>query len=167
MEYNLRIGQDTQSLNVAIEEEHRLRIASNDKEFEVLGAVVSEHQLHLTVNGKGVNAFIADEKDGGKTVVLNGASYCVEDADTFATSTRRVKGAGTLPQEVTPPMPAVVVSLLVNVGDCVTKGDDIIVVTAMKMETTLLAPYDGKISCINVAEGDKVMPGDILVAIEK
>jgi len=167
MDYNLRIGKDTQPVNVAIEEKHRLKITSNGKEYEVIGAVVSEHQLHLTVNGKSLNAFIADEKDNCKTVVLNGAPYYVEDADSFSASTRRAKGSGTLPQEVTPPMPAVVVSLLVNVGDRVSKGDAVIVVAAMKMETTLSAPYDGKISCINVAEGDKVMPGEILVDIEK
>ncbi len=167
MEYSLRIGEDTQSVKVVIEEEHRLQIASDNQEFEVLGAVVSEHQLHLTVNGKGINAFIADENDGCKTVVLNGVTYCVEDVDTFATSTRRAKGTGTLPQEVTPPMPAVVVSLLVSEGDTVSKGDAVIVVAAMKMETTLAAPYDGKISRVNVTEGDKVMPGDILIDIEK
>jgi pyruvate carboxylase len=37
----------------------------------------------------------------------------------------------------------------------------------MKMETTLFAPFDGTVKKVNVAEGDKVMPGDILVDIEK
>jgi biotin carboxyl carrier protein len=35
------------------------------------------------------------------------------------------------------------------------------------METTLQAPFKGKVLKINVAEGEKVMPGQILVDIEK
>jgi biotin carboxyl carrier protein len=37
----------------------------------------------------------------------------------------------------------------------------------MKMETTLTAPSDGMVKTVNVAEGDKVMPGQILVDIDK
>ena len=36
----------------------------------------------------------------------------------------------------------------------------------MKMEATLTAPFDARVVRINVAEGDKVMPGDILVDLE-
>ena len=32
---------------------------------------------------------------------------------------------------------------------------------------TLYAPFDGLVTGVNVAEGDKVMPGDILVDIQK
>jgi len=37
----------------------------------------------------------------------------------------------------------------------------------MKMETTLVAPYDGAVKKVNAAAGDQVMPGLILVEIEK
>ncbi|HOS98411.1 MAG TPA: acetyl-CoA carboxylase biotin carboxyl carrier protein subunit [Deltaproteobacteria bacterium] len=40
-------------------------------------------------------------------------------------------------------------------------------VSAMKMETTLSAPFPGIVTRINCAEGDKVMPGQILVDIER
>ena len=167
MEYNLRIRDDNQPTQVSIEGHRQLTIALNDREYEVSGSVVSAHQLHLTVNGIGVNAFIVPEKDGGKTIVINGVPYGVEDADASPGKNRRGRTAGLQPQEVTPPMPAVVVSVLVSEGDRIKKGAGVIVVAAMKMETTLTAPYDGKVARINAAEGDNVMPGDILVEIEK
>ena len=37
----------------------------------------------------------------------------------------------------------------------------------MKMETTLKAPFAGKVVKVNTAEGAKVMPGEILVDIER
>jgi 3-methylcrotonyl-CoA carboxylase alpha subunit len=64
-------------------------------------------------------------------------------------------------------MPAVVVGVLVSEGDLVELGDRLLVISAMKMETTLTAPRDGRVAAVNVAVGDKVMPGTILVDIEK
>jgi biotin carboxyl carrier protein len=37
----------------------------------------------------------------------------------------------------------------------------------MKMETTLTAPYDGKVKKINASINQKVAPGDVLVEIEE
>ena len=167
MEYNLRIQDDTQQANVSIEGEQQLEITINEQKYQATGSIISAHHLHLSINGISINAFIAKENDGRKTVVINGIPYSVEDADALSGAQRRGRTAGTQPQEVTPPMPAVVVSVLVSPGDTVKKGDGVIVVAAMKMETTLTAPYDGKVAKINAAEEDKVMPGDILVEIEK
>jgi 3-methylcrotonyl-CoA carboxylase alpha subunit len=64
-------------------------------------------------------------------------------------------------------MPAIVVLVPVAEGDWVEKGQIVMVISAMKMETSLRAPYSGRITRIKVNEGDKVMPGDILVDIEE
>jgi biotin carboxyl carrier protein len=64
-------------------------------------------------------------------------------------------------------MPSVVERIMVAEGDLVEKGQSVIVVSAMKMEATLQAPFKGKVLKINVAEGDKVMPGQILADIER
>jgi biotin carboxyl carrier protein len=61
----------------------------------------------------------------------------------------------------------VVVKVLVAVGDAVTRGQPLVVVSAMKMETTLVAPKDGTVSEIKAKEGDKVNPSDVLVHIEE
>ncbi len=64
---------------------------------------------------------------------------------------------------VSPPMPSVVRRVLVNEGDKVKKGQALIVVTSMKMETTLVSPRDGQIKSVNTHEGAKVSPGDELI----
>jgi 3-methylcrotonyl-CoA carboxylase alpha subunit len=64
-------------------------------------------------------------------------------------------------------MPAVVIAVCVNEGDRIEKGQKVVVVSAMKMETTLVAPYNGMVTRVNVRENDKVMPGDILVDIDE
>jgi len=42
----------------------------------------------------------------------------------------------------------------------------VVVVSAMKMEATLVAPRDGVVSEVRVSVGDRVQPGDVLVRID-
>ena len=51
-------------------------------------------------------------------------------------------------------------------GDRVRKGQGLVVVSAMKMEMTLSAPYAGTVTLVSTEAGAKVSPGEILVEIE-
>jgi pyruvate carboxylase len=63
-------------------------------------------------------------------------------------------------------MPSAVIRILAAEGDLVNRGQSLIVLSAMKMETTLTAPYHGLVKKIHVAVGAQVMPGEILLEIE-
>ena len=63
-------------------------------------------------------------------------------------------------------MPAVVVRILIQKGEQVEKGQGLVVVSAMKMETTLCAPFAGEVTAIHTSVGEKVAPGEILVEIK-
>jgi acetyl-CoA/propionyl-CoA carboxylase, biotin carboxylase, biotin carboxyl carrier protein len=76
----------------------------------------------------------------------------------------RAPAAG--PGAVTPPMPASVVAVLVEVGQAVEKGQPAVVVSAMKMEIQLGAPCSGRVRAVSAAAGQNVRPGDVLVEIE-
>ncbi len=69
--------------------------------------------------------------------------------------------------EIKAKMPGKVLSIKVNAGDAVTKGQRIIVLEAMKMETPLPSPCDGTVSEVKVAVGGKVSPGQVLLVIEE
>merc|ERR1719247_829644 len=64
------------------------------------------------------------------------------------------------------PMPGVVVDVKVKVGDVVREGDQLVVLSAMKMETVIPAPTSGKVAKITVNAGDKVDGDDLVVSIE-
>jgi 3-methylcrotonyl-CoA carboxylase alpha subunit len=169
VEYRLKIGKDTIPVEVDTQEERNLKMVIGGKGFDVRYSVISDNQIHMVVNGDGgisqVNAYVSDGPDG-KIVMINGIPYLVSDIDAQGQRTRKGEGRS-IPEQVTPPMPAVVVRLLVGEGDHVEKGQSVIVVSAMKMETTLCAPFAGKVKKVNVAVDDKVAPGQILVDIEK
>ncbi len=66
----------------------------------------------------------------------------------------------------TSPMPGIVLSLAVGMGDQVTTGDDICVLEAMKMQQTLKADWSGVVSAVHVIPGQQVRDGDAIVELE-
>jgi len=63
------------------------------------------------------------------------------------------------------PMPGQVLSVRVLQGQDVKKGEALIVMSAMKMETVVLAPISGKIVRVVVKPGDELHGNDLLVEI--
>ena len=64
------------------------------------------------------------------------------------------------------PLPGVILDIKVNVGDEVKKGQTVIILEAMKMENSINADKDGKVTAINVSKGESVLEGTDLVIIE-
>jgi biotin carboxyl carrier protein len=166
MQYRLKVDENVTCYDVDISGPDAIKIADGVRTINANYSTVSDNEIHIVVEGTGFNAFITGSS-GEKNIVINGIAYCIQDADIAEQTRKSRKGAGGLPQEITPPMPSVVERIMVAVGDKVEKGDGVVVVAAMKMETTLIAPFNGRVAKINVAAGDKVMPGMILVDIEK
>jgi len=65
------------------------------------------------------------------------------------------------------PMPGLVRLVSVVEGASVAKGDPLVTMEAMKMELSLTAPRDGKVSSVTVAAGDQVNEGILLVELEE
>ena len=65
------------------------------------------------------------------------------------------------------PMPAAVVSVAVESGQTVSKGDVVLVLEAMKMQHTITAPTDGVVSELDVSAGQQVEAGAVLAVIEQ
>ena len=63
-------------------------------------------------------------------------------------------------------MPGQVAKIFVNEGIKVIKGDRVLVIEAMKMETTINAEKSGTIKKIYVSSGDNVETKDLLIEIE-
>lgn len=138
----------------------RLRFTADGHEMEVEYRLGDPATVLLDTDGRRVPVRLA----AAGTRHLVAAGGCHLQLERLA---RGRPGAGdeAVP-EVTPVMPAVVVSVLVAEGDAVEKGQPVVVLSAMKMESTLGAPRAGRVAEVSVAEGDKVHPGQVLVRIE-
>ena len=108
------------------------------------------------------------------TVKVEGKSYIVTVAsggDISAIGEIGVHNAelGAVPdipgQPVTAPLAGNVVKVLVEPGQIVAEGESVIILEAMKMETSISAPNAGKIVAVKVQSGDSCAVGDTLVTI--
>ncbi|WP_139489974.1 acetyl-CoA carboxylase biotin carboxyl carrier protein subunit [Brevibacillus dissolubilis] len=69
-------------------------------------------------------------------------------------------------KNVTANMAGTVINVLVNAGDTVSAGQDVVVLESMKMEVPVQADADGKVAEVKVNIGDFVNDGDVLLVLE-
>ena len=69
------------------------------------------------------------------------------------------------PVEVRTNLPGNVYAVLCAAGDRVNKGDTLIIVEAMKMESPIYAPENGVVQSVDVAKGQTVNSGQVLVVL--
>jgi pyruvate carboxylase len=63
-------------------------------------------------------------------------------------------------------MPGMVISIAVKEGQEVKKGEKLVVLEAMKMETTIQANHDGIVKQILVKTGTPVDTGDLVMVVD-
>jgi biotin carboxyl carrier protein len=63
-------------------------------------------------------------------------------------------------------IPGTVLDILIEPGQKVIKGDDLMILDAMKMQNKLKCNMDGKVKSIAVKKGDKVSKGTVLLELE-
>jgi biotin carboxyl carrier protein len=166
MKYQLKIGNEISGIEILPSDTPQTTLAVvDDKKMELSFQTISANRIQLKVDGSAVDAYLTREPEG-KHIFINGRTFIVSEIDTKSSRPGRLKKLEDTFGEVTPPMPSVVVRILVKVGDWVIQGQGLIVVSAMKMETTLKAPVEGKVLKINTTLQAKVMPGDKLIEIE-
>ncbi|MGI5129616.1 acetyl/propionyl/methylcrotonyl-CoA carboxylase subunit alpha [Pseudonocardia sp. CA-107938] len=73
--------------------------------------------------------------------------------------------AAAAPGSLLAPMPGGVVRVLAEVGAAVTHGQPLVVLEAMKMEHTVVAPVDGVLAELAVRAGDQVDTGQVLAVV--
>jgi acetyl-CoA/propionyl-CoA carboxylase biotin carboxyl carrier protein len=81
-------------------------------------------------------------------------------------SAARAGGAAGADGRVTAPMPGKVIDVKVETGARVESHQPLVVLEAMKMEQIVSAPYDAGIRSVDVAVGDQVTTGTVLVTLE-
>ncbi len=107
--------------------------------------------------------------DGRRTVFfeLNGQprEVTVRDHSLKASAAERLKADPNNPGHVGAPLPGMITTVAVEPAQSVEKGDRLLVIEAMKMQSTVYAPIAGKVTAIHAQAGQPVEAKDLLVAI--
>lgn len=143
-------------------------------------------EYRYTIDGNKYEVAINEVNDTTAKVTVNGTEYTVEwekpveekpvvkvqpvaakpTAAAAATPAAAPAAAPVNGHAIKTPLPGVIIDVKVNVGDTVKKGDTVVVLEAMKMENNINADRDGKVTAVQVAKGDTVADGAVLIVIE-
>ena len=137
--------------------------------------------IHVRIGDEEIVAEFTPNADGGGILTIDGRRYstfgarCKESIlvsvgpasfefkPTEASARRRTRGLAAA--EITAPMPGKVLKVLVRDGDLVEAGQALVVIEAMKMETTLAAESAALVKHVRVEEGQTVDHGAVLIEL--
>ena len=159
----------------------KFRTASGPQTFDVEILSRNGASLRLRIEGEEFTAEIEPLAGGGALVRSNGRNLRVHAVrrrnsilvtvgpalfDLIPVEGRSARGAhGLAAPEVTAPMPGKVLKVIVAQGDAVAAGQPLIVLEAMKMETTLYAESDAIVKKVHAATGTMVDHGAVLLEL--
>jgi biotin carboxyl carrier protein len=144
------------------------RILINGEERAVDFRELRKGELYSVLLDHRSHEAMVDEREDGYHVLIGGDLYEVRVTDERS---RRLESAfmafGDAGGEVSvrSPMPGQIISVAVEAGQEVAKGDTLIILESMKMENELKAPCDGTVHKVYVAAGEAVEQNKVLVTI--
>lgn len=169
MALDIKIGDRTATVRLVSKDGSKATIDIDGKLFEVDVLMVEEGVYSIIHEGKSYNIEMIPG-DGPKNYFVNTyyTSHEVEiiDAQSRYLKNRMGDGDSVGDKLISTPMPGKVVKIPVKEGDTVAKGDTVIVISAMKMESEYKSPVDGVVKRVYVQEGQTINGNQPLVEIE-
>ena len=120
----------------------------------------------ITVNGTAYEVTVEENRNAAAPVAATPkAAAPAPKAAPAAAPKAAAPAAGAGSVKVSAAVPGKVVKIVASVGQSVKAGDSVVIVESMKMEIPVVAPQDGTIASIDVAEGAAVENGDTLATM--
>ncbi len=142
---------------IEIVDDHRIRIG--DRLLAVdFQSVSGQPVFSLILNGKSYESFVYQGEEDWE-VQLRGRQFQVKIEDEREKRLKAAAGGGVAEGgefHLKAPMPGLVVSVLVEEGQEVKKGQVLLILESMKMQNELKAPRDGVIGRVRVKAGESV-----------
>jgi len=137
----------------------KYKIRIEQKEFEVTLLEKSGNSVTFSLDGKTHQVNV-------EPVISNSQNSTVTSAPTRSGISKK-KTVSAKTNEITAPMPGIIIKIAVKVGQEVSAGDVLVVMEAMKMENNISAHKDGKIKTIHVKEGQEVSNSQPLIELAR
>lgn len=134
-------------------------------------SVISENCYHLIVNDKGYRIEVAERNAQTKsaTILVNGKVCRVElrdERDRLLENLGIDVNPAAAIKDLKSPMPGLVLDILVKPGQQVKKGEQLLILEAMKMENLIKSPSDLVVKSVEVNKGDKIEKSQTLLYFE-
>jgi acetyl/propionyl-CoA carboxylase alpha subunit len=152
--------------------EHNLELSRSREAYRLhLGDAVIDVDLRTAADGK--SWLTVGERHVEVVIATRGDEVFVHlDGETHALRYRHpldrlaAQAGGGADDGIFAPMPGSVVAVQVAAGDAVTKGQTLLVMESMKMETTLVASRDGVVASVRFEKGQTFERDALLLSLE-
>ncbi|MCP4072812.1 MAG: acetyl/propionyl/methylcrotonyl-CoA carboxylase subunit alpha [Hyphomicrobiales bacterium] len=120
------------------------------------------HKPKISISWEGGTIDVVSmDMDNGVTVIGRARAFVFHLIDPLEIDDAGGAGASS----IIAPMPGLVKSVKVSIGESVTEGQVLTILEAMKMEHSLTAPRDGEIELVHVVEGEQVDDATLLISL--
>lgn len=160
MSFKLTVDGVEHSIEIVRRRPH-LVVSIDGREHEVSapGSLEDGRQM---IEVAGSQLHFARAHSGDTQIIrLEGRTY-----ETAIVDPRSAAQAGLHDDSVRAPMPGLVVALHKKAGESVKRGETIVTIESMKLQTALLAPRDGCIAELLRAEGETFEKDEIIARLE-
>ncbi|MHB8596557.1 MAG: acetyl/propionyl/methylcrotonyl-CoA carboxylase subunit alpha [Ktedonobacteraceae bacterium] len=128
---------------------------------------LDHHGLVLLRQGENQTRAYVQRGDGEMQVALHGYMYRLQQRQPPDVDAAAHGGSTVSTQKaLTAPMAGTIIKVQAHEGDAVAQRQVLVILSAMKMEHTIIAPYEGKVRRIYFHEGDVVKGGATIVEME-
>jgi len=160
---------------VKVNNQFLFEVENKDSAFLVNGeqvqfdlSSIANNSRHVLYQNKSFNTELVELNKADKTckIKVNGNIYQISIEDQFDALLKQLgldNLAANKVSEIKAPMPGLVLKVLVEENAEVKKGDNFLVLEAMKMENILKSSTDGTVKKVLIKQGDKVEKNQILV----
>ena len=147
---------------------HDGKILINDQEFEWDLSKLPGNNYNVIKNDTSYNVEVVSFNEAEKEIVfnINGRKYPVTVKDKLDLLLEKLgidKSSSSKLNDVKAPMPGLILSIEVEEGQEVKKGDSLLILEAMKMENVIKAPGDGTVKSILSSKGDSVEKNQVII----
>ena len=161
---------------IKVNDKHQFELATKNGEITYKDAVIAidyqsieANSVHVLYKNKSYRVEIIEHIPHEKVLFLkiNSRDYKVQLTDQYDELLHRL-GLDNISSahisEIKAPMPGLVLNILVKEGAEISKGDNMIILEAMKMENIIKSPIDGIVKSVKVKTGDKLEKNQVMVS---
>lgn len=141
-------------------------IVINNEKIDFSSVFIDTNIFSIFSDGSKTNVYIAED-DSRFYVNIDGNNYTLDKVKVEEKSFGEDEKNLSNKQIIKPPMPGSIVKVLVEKGQKVEEGEGLIIIEAMKMETTMYSSISGIVTEINATAGEQVDSDKVLLVVEK
>ena len=156
---------------VEFDKNNNLILRIDDKKYELKLINFTSNFLEFIFDNSFYEIRVLESTSTDLKILLNGSPLTLKKHSKLAEIIEKAAGrggggGGSSLNSISSQIPGRVISISINRGDSVKKGDNIVVLESMKMQVAIKSPRDGIIKELKVKEGQSISRNDVVAVLE-